>query len=159
MWLETPDGRVYVERISKEIVSDIAPEELDLFDELIDEYYDNPAPPDLSSAKGDDPLGFGVSAALMAAVTPAAAAMVSAVLAYVLKEVVKAVQEESADAIKKQIRSLFHLEKKGDGPEPLTQDQLEAVKKIARREAKKFGMEPDQARNMANALVGCLALA
>lgn len=159
MWTETAEGRRYIGEVSKRIVTEVAPEELDLFDELIEEYFADPTPPDASAPTSDDPLAFGLGATLVA-VTPAAAAIVSAVLTYVMTEAIKTIQEESAEAIKRKIKALFNPEKKDDeGPPPLTRDQLEQVKKLARRQAKKFGMELDLANKMANALIGALVLA
>jgi hypothetical protein len=162
MWTETTEGREYIEEVSKRIVTEFAPEELDLFDDLIAEYFVDPTPPDLSDSGGDDALAFGVGEVLVA-VTPAAAAVVTAVLTHVLTEATEVIKEESAAKIKKGIKDIFGPEKKDkqddDEPQPLTRDQLEQVKKLARRQAKKFGLEPDLANKMADALVGALVLA
>lgn len=70
MWTETTEGRKFVQEISKSLVIQIAPEELDLFDELVEEYFQDPTPPNVSSSTPDDPLGFG-SAETLVAITPA----------------------------------------------------------------------------------------
>lgn len=155
MWTETVEGRKYVESVSKQIVADVAPEELDLFDELLVEYFDNPTPPEEVQA-GETPLGFGLSATLVA-VTPAAAAMVSSVLTYILTEVIKSFQKETAEVVKKKIKEIFNPE--DNSPSPLTKAQLEQINKIARKQAREFGMDADQARRMSNALIGSLTLA
>jgi hypothetical protein len=162
MWTETTEVRKYIEEVSKRIVSEFASEELELFDELIAEYFADPTPPALSDSGDDDPLAFGVSEVLVA-VTPAAGAMVTAVLTYVLAETTEVIKEESAEKIKKRMKDIFSPEKEDkeddDKPQPLTRDQLEHVKKLARRQAKKFGMEPDLANKMADALIGAIVLA
>jgi hypothetical protein len=55
MWTDTPESKQLVIEVSRELVADIAPEELELVDELLDDYY---AHPTVHEAK-DDPLGFG----------------------------------------------------------------------------------------------------
>ena len=166
MWTETTEGRKLVQEISRGIVDQIAPEELDLFDDLVLEYLQNPAPPNLSPKQKDDPLGFGLSETLVA-VSPAAAAMVSAALNYLMTEVIKATQDESADLIKKKIKALFNPEKEDIAPahkkskdiSPLTKEQLEQVRKLAIKQAIVFKIAPDKAQKMADSLIGSLALA
>lgn len=162
MWTETTEGRKFIKDISKHIVAESAPEELELFNELIAEYFADPTPPDLTDSGSDDALAFGIGEVLVA-VTPAIAAMVTAVLTYVLTEATEVIKVESAEKIKKRIKNIFSPEKKdkedSDRPQPLTKDQLEQVKKLARRQAKKFGMEPAQANKMAEALIGAIVLA
>ncbi len=163
MWTETSEGQEYIKEVSKRIVTEFAPEELDLFDDLITEYFVDPTSPDLTKSRGDDALAFGVGEVLVA-VTPAAAAMVTAVLTRVFTEVVEVIkEEESGEKIKETIKGIFSREEKDsiddDKPQPLTSDQLEQVKKLARRQAKKFGLEHDLANKMADALIGALVLA
>ena len=155
MWTETDEGRKLVEELSKSVVSEVAPEELDLFDELVQEYFDDPAPPDLSAQASDDALGFGMSEMLVAA-TPAAMAMASAVVGFVLSEAIEADQEESVGLV---LKRLFKKGKVTDeGPPPLDKAQLEQVKKLALEQAQAFGMKPDEAKKMTDALIGSLAL-
>lgn len=165
MWTESLEGRKLIQEIAKSIVLDFAPEEMDLFDELVSEYFHDPTPPDLTTSPQDDPLGFGLSEALIAA-TPAVAAMVNAVLNHVLSESIRAAKEESAEVVKKKVKNLFHPEKEAEKPakkddgeiRPLNKEQLEQVKKLARKQAIQFGIKPDKAEKMANALIGSLAL-
>jgi hypothetical protein len=169
MWTETTEGRAVIKEISKGVVTQIAPEELDLFDELAQEYFEDPTPPDLSSPARDDALGFGLAETVVA-VTPTAMAMVTAVLGYLLTEAIKVTQQEGATAIKAKIKALFNPEEDANQAEgsttkkdkdfpPLTKEQLEQVNKLARRQAMVFGLDAEQAKLMANALIGSLALA
>lgn len=165
MWTQSSEGHKLIQEISKNIVVEVAPEEMDLFDELVVEYFQDSTPPDLSAKPKDDPLGFGLGEVLIAA-TPAVAAMVDVVLNYLVNEIIKAAQGESAELIKRKIKVLFNPEKKDektgkpgqDDVVPLTKEQLEQVKKLARKQAIKFGIGPDKAEKMANALIGSLAL-
>jgi len=166
MWTETTEGRKFIQEVSKSIVVQIAPEELDLFDDLVSEYLQDPTPPDLTTGAKDDPLGFGLAETLVA-ITPAAMAIVNIVLNHLMTESVKAAQEESAEVIKKKIKALFNPEKKDDRSAnkletdlpPLTKEQLEQVRKLARKQAIAFGIAPAKASQMVDALVGSLALA
>jgi len=163
MWSETAEGRKVIQGISRDIVDQFAPEELELFDDLVQEYFQDPRPPDSSSEPKDDPLGFGLSETLIA-VTPAAMAMVSGVLNYLTTDIVKVAQEEITEAVKEKIKALFNSSKENSDQKlkneipPLTIEQLEQVKKLARKQAIQFGIKPEQAEKMSNALIGLLAL-
>lgn len=145
--------RQLISEYARELVYQVAPEENDLFDELIEEYFQNPTPPEPVSETRDDPLGSGLGELLVAA-TPAATAIVGAVLTYLLTEVIKTTQEETATALKKKIKALFQNDK---DPPPLSSKQLELVKELARKQGRAFGLETEEARKMADALIGVLA--
>ena len=159
MWTKSSEGRKFIQEISKDIVVEVAPEEMDLFDELVMEYFQNPTPPDFSVSPKDDPLGFGIGETLVA-VAPAAAAMAEVVLNSLMNESLRTAQEESAELVKRKIKSLFNSkQKEAKDPIPLTKEQLEQVRKLAIKQAIKFGIGPEKAEKMANALIGSLALA
>lgn len=139
---------------SRQLVHQAAPEEGDLFDELIEEYFNDPTPPKQKSGAKDTTLGSGFGEVLIAA-TPAAAAIVSAVLTYLLTEIIKTTQEETASVLRKKIKQLFQQD---TGPAALTREQLELVKKLARKQGRAFGLEMAEARKMADALVGVLGV-
>lgn len=48
MCTETTEGRKLVEEISRGIIDQVAPEESDIFDDRVLEFFQNPAPPDKS---------------------------------------------------------------------------------------------------------------
>lgn len=157
MWMDSPERRELIEALSRDIVATVAPEEVDLFDELLEEYFESPQPPDESVSASDDPLGFGVSGAIIA-VTPAAAAMVSGVFNYLITEMFDAVKEKTAQEIKELIWGLINPQKLGKSPSPLTREQLRQIKDLASKQAMEFGIIENQAEKMANALVGSLVL-
>jgi len=161
MWTETTEGQEYIKAISKNMVSEFAPEELELFDELIAEYFADPTPPDLTESDNDDELAFGIGE-VMTAVTPAAAAMASAALTFVLTQFTEAVETESAEIIKARIKGILNpnvnAEEEIAQPEALTQEQLVMIRDLARKQAKKFGMKSRQANKLAEALVGSIVL-
>jgi hypothetical protein len=157
MWTETTEGRKYVHEISKKVVSRVAPEEVDLFEELLQQYFDNPHASALDSKAGDDPLGSGLAEPLLAA-TPAAAAMASAVIGFLVNEVMKAAQKETATMIKEKIPGLFVPDKKTGGSPPVTKEQLDQIKNLARNQANLFGFTAENAEKMTNALIESLTL-
>jgi hypothetical protein len=157
MWAESSEGHKLIKELSKEIVVDVAPEEIDLFDELVAGYFQDPTPPDVSQPQKDDPLGFGIEETLIA-VTPAATAVAQMIISYLLTEIIKITESEHAEKVKRKIKALFSSERKDQEPAALTKEQLEHIRKLARKQAIKFGIGPDKADRMADALIGSLAL-
>ena len=153
MWIDTPEGRELVTLVSHDLVTQVAPEELDLFDELIADYYANPSPPSRSGS--DDPLAFGVEGMLVVATTPAAAAMVTAAISYIATEVFKVVQEESIKSLLTKIRAYFHPK---DEAAALTKAQLQQVYNAILVEAAAYDLPPEEVDRLARALVGTLVL-
>jgi hypothetical protein len=183
---ETGERRAYIEAVSRMVVADVAADELEFFDELVVEYYEDPNPP----RSADAALGSGFGEALVA-ITPAAMAMATAVLSHIATELAEVLKEEATASLSAGLRRLFHPEAKtetpaegpeqrpgegpdeapeqaleegsepapDEGPTPLTKEQLEEIRRIARREARRFGVDPTTATNMAYALVGALAIA
>ncbi len=159
MKFEITEEQSFIKDISRDLVTQLAPEELDLFDELAQEYFENPKPPEsLSTSIKDNPLGFGLGETIVAT-TPAITAVVSTIIQFLATEFVKTARDETSEMIKKKVKILFDSAgaKKGE-VSPLSDDQLEHVKKLARKQAIQFGMNAKQAENMANALAGRLAL-
>jgi len=154
MWIYTTEGQTLVRGIAKDVVAQVSPAEIDLFDELWQQYAANPRPA-APAGGSDNPLGSGLGYDLPATTT-AAGAMVSAVLSYLLAEFIKITQEETAGMVKEKLKSLFSSKPKGRAP--LTEQQLKLVKRLAEKEAIKFGIDPEEAEKMARALIGSLAL-
>jgi hypothetical protein len=155
MWIETPDGDQYVQELSRQLVSQFAPEELEIFDELHRYYKTHPT--GLSSApSADDPLGSGLGE-MIVAVTPAASAMAAAVVAFVVSEVLKASQEEASEKIKAKVKAIFNP-KAPVKAAPLSPEQLEKVRRLAAKRAVDFGLSQEQAKQMSLALLGSLSI-
>ncbi len=146
MWLTTDRGREIVIGFSREVVREVAPAEMPIFDEMAREYIATPEPPDLKMESGDDPIGFG-SDSFLAAATPAAMAMAVAVLTHVLGEGLRKLESLSRAAILDWIRQALRPESSA-----LSEKQLEHVGKLAFDVALKYGIPRDQARVMTDAL-------
>ena len=153
MWTDTPESKQLVTEVSKEIVAEIAPEELEFVDELIDDYYANPAVPQ----NRDNPLEFGSE--LLAAATPVVAMALQTLFNFILNEVWGSAQKEGATLIAQKMKALLNPIK--EKPEPglgLTQEQLEKAKKLIKKEAMRGGMKPKKAEDLAMKIVGRIAL-
>lgn len=230
MWTQTAEGRQFIEDVSRQIVQQVDADEIEFFDDLAAEHYQDPNP----LAEKDTELGAGFEA-LVAAVTPAAIAAVTAVTIHLVNEVSSSFQEASGPFIRERIKRLFSQGKKTEKGEkagtedkpqadeanaketqsaaamgeqiegalplpdrqkeetgkaasdlegepsseasqmadaatdstppaaeetlpPLTQEQLEFLKKVARREARRYGLDTETARNLANAMIAAFAL-
>jgi hypothetical protein len=161
MWINTPEGKQVVTELSKELVAEVAPEELELVDELLDDYYANPA---VHETK-DDPLGFGSE--ILAAATPVIAMALQTLFNFILNEVWVSAQKESAVLIAEKMKTLFHpektsspKEKKADPPLDLelSPEELEKAKQLIKKEAMRGGMKPKKAEELALRIIGRIAL-
>ncbi len=161
MWTDSPEGRALVEEVSRDVIAEVAPEELDLFDQLSDEYYANPTPPDLSQRAGDDALGFGLNELLIAN-TPAANAMITVVLGFAIQIISKAAGDESSDFVRARVKALFKRKGSAQPSQPapvqFSTEQLRQMRAAAEAEAQRFGLDAADAGHMADALFRRMAL-
>jgi len=153
MWIDTPESKEVVTELSRELVAEIAPEELELVDELIDDYYANPT---IHETK-DNPLGFGSE--LLAASTPVIAMAIQALFNFIVNEVWVSAQKEGAVLIAQKIKALLNPTKEKAEPAlGLTLEQLEKAKDLVKKEAMRGGMKPKKAEDLALKIVGRIAL-
>lgn len=154
----SPEMRSLIDDLSRSAVGQVAPEELDMFDELSQEYYDDPTPPDPNEEASDDALGFGMGA-MLAAMTPAATAATTLLISFLVQVVVQSVADEGADRIRNTVRRMLGKEVPPDTPEVgLSREQLAEAKRMTYEEAVRFGVDESEAERLASALVGRLAL-
>lgn len=147
------EDRELIEALSKQIVDEIAPEEADLFDELIGGYFADPAPPDLLAAAADDPLGFGLGE-LMFAVTPAAAAVATAAISFIVGAVTQAARDEGAAQVRGWLKQL--LRGKGDRNRAALQlrpEEMKTLRQIMGDTARQYGMDDAQSEAMVNVVL------
>lgn len=139
-----------VAEISKTIVREVAPEEIDLFDELLHDYFTDPAPPDLTAKPADDPLGWGAGEVMVDATT-ATAAMVSASLGFIA--------DSTQDKTGGQLRQYLTAKQQDPATRPLlSSDLLNALRQVALTTARQYGMDAERAEAMANAMLVTLML-
>jgi len=155
MWNTTNESHQLLAEISKEFIAEIAPEELEYVDELLEDYYQNP--PQASDGR-DDPLAFG--GGILVAATPVIAMALQAVFKFLADETIKSTKEEGASLIAKKIRALFNpAVNTKDERLVLTADQLKKIKDITKKEAQRGGMGAKRAEDFALKVVGRLSLA
>ncbi len=153
MWINTPESKQVVTQLSRELVAEIAPEELELVDELLEDYYANPT----VHENKDHPLGFGSE--FLAAATPVVAAALQTFFNFILNEVWVSAQKESAELIAGRMKALFNPEKKKAEPTlQLTEGQLEKAKQLIKKEAIRSGMKPKKAEDLALKIIGRIVL-
>lgn len=163
MFNETAQGRSLIVEVSRQIVDQVAPEEADLFDELLAEYDAGHFPTVTEPAEIDDPLGFGIGEALSLA-TPAVVAAVSGVLTYIARETLETIKTEGAAVVRARVatalkRASGKTPADTDPPLQLTREQLRTMRTLAKQKGEEFGMSADDAGHMAEALIGAVVLA
>jgi hypothetical protein len=144
-----------VDAVSLELVGQFAPKELEIFDDLAQDFHDDPTPPEAKRGP-ESPLGFGLDAAMIAT-SPAVMAAVTACVAFVMNAAADALKDQTKGFIQEQVKKLF----KGSQADPakfnLTADQLKHVEELAAKEARRFGLKKAEADRLAAVLAGRLA--
>jgi hypothetical protein len=149
--------------LARDVVTQIAPQELPLFRAHSEAYFKDPQKALQSQSAKDDMLGFGVGEAIVL-LTPIALATLDEVVKFVVEEAKKSAQDQGADLIQQQIKTLFkkfHYPDSNDkkNPAALTSEQLAQVRKIAFNKARQLNLSEDRAKILADAVVGSLATA
>jgi hypothetical protein len=143
MFKHNPEERDYLLEIARFIIENVAPEELALFSELVEEYFADPTPPEPLARDANDPLAAGLDE-FLAAATPAALAMVTTALNYIQTSADGPVGERSV-ATPNFIREVLH-----------SQEQRVEVHRRTYETAIAYLMPPDTAQQMASTLVTAL---
>jgi hypothetical protein len=149
----------FIADIARALVADLAPLEMPVFRANADAYFKNPGKAIQHSGEKDRPLGFGVTEAA-GFLTPVALAVTGQVFTFLISEVKKSFQKESASLIQEKVKELF---KKGSPPgkKPsitLTPAQLKEVHKVALAKAHALHLSDMRAHQLADALVSDLAI-
>lgn len=153
MAVATPDDRELITALSRQIVDEIAPEEAELFDELIGGYFADSTPPDLSTAAADDPLGFGLGD-LMIAVTPAAAAVAAAAIPFIVGVVTQAASDAGAEQVRGWLKRLLRGEADRDQATPkFPPEEMKTLRRIMGDTARQYGMDDAQSEAMVNVVL------
>jgi hypothetical protein len=141
-------ARDYVTEISRTVVAQTAPQELEIFDLMVENYFHDPKPPDFSKRTRDGALASDLGT-MIVALTPAATAMASTVLAYLFSEMIKGVGTGVSEAFKVKVRDWL-LDQKNT-------PEMERIKQAAENKAKEYGVPEAKAKEMAEALINTLA--
>ena len=148
--------RTLVQDLAQLVVGEVAPEELVLFEDTSAEFF---ADPDgvLDPRRRDEPVGFGLDLAML---TPYVLAVVTSCIAFLVKTIAEtATTEATKPAICDFLRRVVHRRSgEDDEAEALTRDQAGAVREVALGRAKDLGLSEEQARLLADSVVGGLTV-
>jgi hypothetical protein len=149
-----------VSDVARQMIKQIAPEELPLYRAQSQAYFANPAAALRGEASKDEMLGFGAGEVIIF-LTPIALQVASQAVAILSEELKKASKEQSAPLIRAMVRRLLHGDARSDGPAQnppsLTSEQLRRVREAALEEARRCRVSDDRANLLADAIAGRLA--
>jgi DNA replicative helicase MCM subunit Mcm2 (Cdc46/Mcm family) len=147
--------------LARDLVKEIAPEELPLFRANSEAYFRNPEKAFKSQKTKEEMLGFGITETATF-LTPIALAILTDVLKFLGEEIKKSFQDQSTELInesaKKMFKKLHSEDKKDNQPVALTADQLEEVRKLALKKARLLKLSDARAKLLADSIVGSLAV-
>lgn len=150
-----------VSDISRDVLSEVAPQEMPLFRAASQAYFKNPNTTPTQKTGDDDMLGFGAGEAVTL-LTPYLLPATAEVIKFLAEEVKKAVSEEGASLIGEKVKSLFKKYRNPDESKnkvpPLTAEQLAQVQAIAMKEARRLRLSDKNTKLLANAIAGSLAV-
>jgi hypothetical protein len=139
-----------VASISRELVSHLAPEELPLYPSLLSQFQGAKSGRGRKGSSDDQLLGFGV-AEIVAMMTPQ-------ILTFTLNFWTALLAESAHDPVVEYVKAHLPGHHKADrGPRQLTPDQLQLVRTVAERQARRLDISEKRAGLLADAMVGVLA--
>ena len=146
------DTDVIVGSLGRELVSDLAPEELPLYPSLLSQFQDAKRGRGRKGSSDDQLLGFGAAEAVTM-LTP----LILTFTRDFWKALIEQAAHDSVHGVVEYVRAhrLGHGEANG-GPPHLTPDQLRLVRTVAEREARRLDIPGKRAGLLADAMVGVL---
>ena len=158
--MSAAESDALVAALARATVEKAAPEELPLFRATSEAYFAHPEALEQKQSR-DEPLGFGVDAAMLL-VTPVALQVARDVIAFLGQQLRERAAAEGEGAIDRIIARLVHKDGdagKADPPAELTDEQLEQVRRLAIEKGRALKLSDDRATLLADSLVGSLATA
>jgi hypothetical protein len=153
------DEHLLVRDLAASALERVAPEELPVFDQAAEEYFEDPEGV-LAPRRRDEAIGFGLDAALVA---PVVLSVAAAVVKFVAATVSEAVQENTKSLITRLVEKLFRRQSGAVQAQvrlqPLSDEQAQQVRVLALQRARILGLGDEQAALLADSLVGSLAVA
>jgi hypothetical protein len=137
----------------RELVVAVAPQEVPLFHSVSEAFFKDPRRARPRRRGSDDLLGFGTVEATL--LTPIVLTIVTRVGMYLAEEIGKDIVTATKSMIEDHIKRLFRRE---PGAVSLQPPQLAEVRRIALSTAQQFAMPEANARELADVLVGRLAI-
>jgi hypothetical protein len=149
-------GNALVAELAQLVLERAAPEELVLFEETAQEYFDDPGAV-LDPTRRDEPVGFGLNLALL---TPYVLAVVTPAVRYLAATVADSLAEESRPLVAGMVRRLLRKPQPVPSgiqpPPPLNAEQARRVRELAYQRALALGLDDDHAVLLADSVVGGL---
>lgn len=145
-----PEDQAFLSELGREIVAQVAPDEIEVFDELAEEYFMDPSPSQLEPRSSDDALGFGLDSIMMAA-TPAVMGATMVVFSFVAQVATQILVDQSAEFTRSRVKRW--LLRKQPEPIVLSQEHLARAHQLAMEEAARHGLNEAVARQMADVLI------
>ncbi|MFF5705241.1 hypothetical protein ACFY7H_22480 [Streptomyces sp. NPDC012794] len=135
-------------RLARSAVAEIAPEELELFDQTARAFFAQPVPHRAATAR--DPIGMGLETVV---------GVLSGVALAVTTSVLQHVAVQAADRTRNRFRfgRRRQAAPSAPDPEPLSDAHVGRLRELARKRGVELGLTPDRAELLADALVGGLA--
>ncbi len=156
------EERELVQGLAATMVEEIAPEETLMFSRTADTYFEDPDRLLAAQSGDDEPLGFGVVAAV-ALVAPVALAVATDVMKYLFEELKKRFADETTEGIVLLVKQLFSKtpdEESGTAlaaeAVTLENDEIARVRSLAVEKATLLGLPTEKAQLLADALAGSL---
>ncbi|MGD0700994.1 MAG: hypothetical protein ABSA02_14045 [Trebonia sp.] len=137
--------------VGRDLVSHLAPEELPLYPSLLRQFQGVKGGRGRKGSSDDQLLGFG-AAEVVTMITPVILSFSRGFWEALIAEAA----EDSVHRVVEYVKARLPGHQAGQGPPPLSPDQLQLVRTIAEREARRLDISKQQAGLLADAMVGVL---
>jgi hypothetical protein len=157
--MEDPDATLLISDVAREVLFEIAPQEMPIFPAASRAYFADPQSALKQAQPKDDVLGFGVDA-LAVVVTPAVLYVLSKVFELLTGVAKKAIEDGLAKEISEVIRAMFKKfhSSRSEIPSVLTREHIGLIHSNVLQAAKKLRLPAQQAQALANAVTAQLVL-
>ena len=156
--MEKAADATLVSDIARDVLAELAPQEMPIFEAASRAYFADPAAALKQSRSKDSALGFGVESVVF--LTPVVLQVLSEVCEFLRQVAGKAVEaglaEEIPQIIKKMFRKLHSAEP--DSPSVLSREQIALIHGNVLAAAKRLRMPAEKARSLADAVTSRLVL-
>ena len=158
--MENTAGAAIITEVGRDVLSEIAPEEMPIFGAASNAYFADPAAALRQVPSRDNVLGFGVEAVAVV-VTPVVLLALSEVLQFLTRVAAKAVEDGLAKEIPDVIRAMFRKfhSAKPQMPSVLTREHIGLIHGNVLLAARRLRLPPDKAQSLADAVTAQLVLA
>lgn len=159
-----PVQKELIADLARELVAEIAPQELPLFRATSEAFLARLEKPTPDKSRTDAMLGFGVGPEL-AFVTPAVLVVAHEVIAFLASEVKKSLEKEASDVVSGLVKKMFKrahsvdTKRDIDVPPLLTSKQATQIRELVFEKACQLNISEAQGRLLADAVVGTLVVA